>query len=329
MKINKKQTRKQLVINLVKIIISTALIVWLLHRIGIQTIVRQLATADPMFILAGVLTFAVSNIIGSIQWFLILRARDVKLSVWQAISYYHVGLFFNNFLIGYVGGDAFRIYDVNRSSGDFTSAMSTVILDRFVGFFSLTSLAMIVSLFTIRDFTSLSAIYIIGAVLFAWILALVILFNERVAMGLGRFFRPFFPKFVREKSSAVYYALNEFRGFKRSLRNVFILSFTVQALRILVHYWAALSVGVSTSVWMFFVFVPIIALMASLPISVGGIGVREQSGVTLFSSLGIAAPQVVAFEFLAYLIGIIATLPGGFLFAFRRERLSQHKEAEL
>ena len=66
-------------------------------------------------------------------------------------------------------------------------------------------------------------------------------------------------------------------------------------------------------------FIPLVALFASLPISFGGIGVREQSGATLFSTVGLGASKVVTFEFLAYIIGIIATIPGGIIFALRRE----------
>jgi len=69
----------------------------------------------------------------------------------------------------------------------------------------------------------------------------------------------------------------------------------------------------------FIIFVPIIALVASLPISIGGIGVRESSGVALFSQVWTIQADIVAFEFFAYLIGVISTIPGGIIFMLRKE----------
>lgn len=263
--------------------------------------------------------FAVSNVLGAVQWYLLIRSQNVNLSLGHVISYYHVGLFFNNFLIGYIGGDAFRIYDVRRHSGDTTVAVSTVVFDRFVGFMMLTSIAMTVSLLWIRQLASLNTVYFIAIILVGWFFMLFLLFNENVGKRIGRVFRPLVPALLRDKIVAIYMALNRFRHHRAMLVKVLGISLIVQLLRVLVHYWAALSVGVSVSVFYFLIFVPIIALFASLPISFGGIGVREQSGVAVFSAIGVAASKVVTFEFLAYIIGILATLPGGLIFALRKE----------
>ena len=93
----------------------------------------------------------------------------------------------------------------------------------------------------------------------------------------------------------------------------------VQSLRILVHYTAARSIGVQVNLVYFVIFVPIIALLASLPISIGGIGIRESSGVALFSQVWPLQADIVAFEFFAFLIGIISTIPGGIIFMLRKE----------
>jgi len=267
-----------------------------------------------------------SNILGASQWYIILRARRVDITLLQAVSYYHVGLFFNNFLFGYVGGDAFRVYDINRKSGDMTSAMSTVILDRFVGFFMMTSMAMIAALFSIQELTTTKTVYFIAIILAIWMLGFVFIFNQRYAEGFANFFRPLLPQMIRENLRKIYMAMNEFRHNKRSLVQIFFISLLVQSLRIIVHYWAARAVGVNISLLYFFIFIPIIAMLASLPISVGGIGVREQAGVSLFSSLHILADKVIAFEFLAYIIGVVATIPGGIIFALRKN--SAHRRVD-
>lgn len=320
---------RQIILNILKILISGVLLVWLLHGIGVENILRQLRNANWVWIAVAVLVFGTSNILGAVQWYLLLRSQKVALSLGHAVSYYHVGLFFNNFLIGYVGGDALRIYDVTRFSGNSTTAVSSVVFDRFIGFFVLTSIAMIVSLFQIQHLTSFKAVYFIGFILVAWILILIFLFNDKAGRAVGRVFKPIVPGFISNKVHDIYTAINQFRHDRFMLAQVFGISIAVQTLRILVHYFAALSVGVNLSPVYFFMFIPLVALFASLPISFGGIGVREQSGVTLFSTLGLAASKVVTFEFLAYIVGIVATLPGGIVFALRREdrrQLARQKE---
>ncbi len=277
----------------------------------------------------AVLVFSLSNVLGAVQWFLLLRSQKVGMSLGHVVSYYHVGLFFNNFLIGYVGGDALRIYDVSRHAGNSTAAVSSVVFDRFIGFFVLTSIAMVVSLFQIHHLTSFKAVYVIGFILVVWILIFIFLFNEKAGIAVGRLFKPIVPFFISTKIHAIYVAINQFRHQHLVLVLILGISIIVQTLRILVHYIAALAVGVNVNPVFFFMFIPLVALFASLPISFGGIGVREQSGVTLFSTIGLAASKVVTFEFLAYIVGIIATIPGGLIFALRREhRKSVTKRTE-
>jgi uncharacterized protein (TIRG00374 family) len=310
---------RQSIANISKILFSIVLIGWLFHRIGIENIVFQLKAANWFWVLLATLTFTVSNFLGALQWFLLLRSQKVRCSFLHALSYYHVGLFFNNFLIGYIGGDALRIYDVARHAGDTTVAVSSVMFDRFIGFFTLTSIAMGVSIVGAQQLSSSATIYFIGVILVVWFMTLFLLFNENAGKAFGRFFKPMLPNIITEKIHNVYMATNQIRHHRLVLAQLVGISIIVQALRIVTHYYAALSVGVRANVLYFFIFIPIVALFASLPISFGGIGVREQSGVALFSTIGLTASKVVTFEFLAYIIGIVATIPGGVIFALRHE----------
>jgi uncharacterized protein (TIRG00374 family) len=314
-----KGRRIQFVIDLFKISISLTLVILLLSNIGLASIRREIANADWRYVLLACMTFIVSNIMGTVQWYLLMKSQNIAIPFKRALSFYHVGLFFNNFLIGYIGGDALRIYDVRRYSGDGAAAVTTVIFDRFIGFLTLTTIAMIVSLLWIGNLKSLNAVYAIAIVLFIWLAALFFLFNHQAGFWLGRLFRPMLPDWIVAKVEEIYRSINNLRHSRMLLAQVISISIFVQLLRILTHYWTAISIGAKTHVLYFFIFVPIIALLASLPISFGGVGVREQSGVALFTTIGLGASQIATFEFLAYLVGIFAALPGGLLFVLRKE----------
>lgn len=312
---------KKVTIPFIKIIISVALVAFLFARLGLRDIFSQFTTVNPWWIFWGIIAFSLSNILGSVQWFFLMRSRGIKLPLAKVVSYYYVGLFFNNFLIGYVGGDAIRIYDISKASGSSSDAISTVFFDRLVGFVMLTTLALIAALAWRNIFQSKTIILIIFLIFVSWVLSFIVLFNERFAKKIGWVFRFILPAKVNEKIREVYSSINSFKRDKKTICLVILISFVIQTLRILVHYFAALSVGLDAHIKYFFIFVPVIALLASLPISIGGIGIRESSGVALFSQVNSFQPEaIVAMEFLAYIIGLLSTIPGGLIFMLRKEK---------
>ncbi len=283
---------------------------------------RQFASANLFWLLAAMIIFSASNFLGSFQWFLLLRARGIKLPFFKVLSIYYVGLFFNNFLVSYIGGDAVRIYDIRKLSGDSSKAISTVVFDRFIGFVLLTSFALFGALFWQDMLQSQTVLLSVMLIFASWLFFFLILFNERFARKVGFLLKYFLPEKINVRLKEIYSNLNSFKDSKRTLICIFFISLCVQFLRIFVHYLAALSVGLHGQLKYFFIFIPIIALLVSLPISIGGIGIRESSGAVLFSKVPTFIPEmVVAMEFLAFLVGLISALPGGLLFILRKEKL--------
>jgi len=284
----------------------------------------QFASANLFWILAAMIVFSASNFLGSFQWFLLLKARGINLPFLKVLSFYYVGLFFNNFLLSYIGGDAVRIYDIRKLSGDSSKAISTVVFDRFIGFVLLTSFALFGALFWHDMLQSQTVLLSILLIFASWLLFFLILFNERFARKVGNLLTYFLPEKINVRLKGIYTNLNSFKDSKRTLIYIFFISLCIQFLRIFVHYLAALSIGLYGQLKYFFIFIPIIALLVSLPISIGGIGIRESSGAVLFSKVPNFLPEmVVAMEFIAFLVGLVSALPGGLLFMLRKEKLKE------
>jgi hypothetical protein len=85
---------------------------------------------------------------------------------------------------------------------------------------------------------------------------------------------------------------------------------------------AALMIGESPAFIYFVVFVPIVMFAALLPISIGGLGVREASLVVLFTRFDVmdSAPTFTV-AILVFISGLLSTLPGGWFYARQRKRL--------
>jgi uncharacterized protein (TIRG00374 family) len=302
-----------------KVLVSGLLVWFLLRQIGVGMIFRTLARAEPIWLWAGVILFTASHFVGSTQWNWLLRAEGIRLPWLKCLSIYFIGLFFNNFLVGGVGGDVFRMLDVRRMSGKGTSAVSAVFLDRLAGMLAMTGIAVVAIPFALSGGSYGPLLWISFAGLAAgWGFCLFFLFHKPFALVFIRLIQFLIPKRIETRAREVYGKINAFGRNRGLLLRVLGMSCVVQLFRIYTHYLLARALGAAFSPAIFFLIVPIVAVAASLPISVGGIGLREQTGAVLFGAVGMMRTQAVSMEFLVYLVAIVSSLPGGVVFVLRK-----------
>ncbi len=317
-----------------KFIISVGLIFLLFEQkdMSLKGILTEIKYSNQWWNLLGIVFFTASTILGAIQWQMLLKARNIVIPLPRAINFYYVGMFFNNFLPGYVAGDAFRIYDITKTSGNNSEAVSTVLLDRLVGFLVLTALALVSSLTWLCYQVESTSLFIIILVIFVgWLLILFILFNNTLARMLKNFLGHLLPKKLVNKLQEIYISLNSFKNHRKLLIQVFLLAIVTQGLRVLTHFTSARALGINEiHLFYFFIFIPMVALAVTIPVSIGGFGIREQTAVYLFGLPGVNGlpAQIMSMEFVAYLIGVVCSLPGGIIFIFR-QRYTENTEAIL
>ncbi len=311
----------------VKLIVSFGLLYFLVHKIGLRPVLIQLENAKISWLLLAIVVFTFSNLLGSLQWYLLLRYAGVQLHFFRVVQYYYIGLFFNNIFISNMGGDFFRLFYISKQANNSSAAVSTVFLDRFLGFTMLTFLAIMGGIYW-SGAGGLAQIWpILLVLMFTWVLVIFVLFNKK----LGTFFRFLLKWFVSEKILIklrdIYNLIYDFSRDKRLLAYLFSISFVIQLSRVFIHYFAGRAVGVEIGFVPFLIFIPIIALFASLPISVGGLGVREQTGVILFRRVGIPMAVTIPMEFLAYLLTVVCSLPGILFFVLIDKRRNQDEKS--
>ena len=293
---------------------------YLLRRIGIQQVTECLQSADAFWFMGAFVLFAVSLFIGSYQWWLLLCAEGIQISWRKTVSFYFVGLFFNNFLISGLGGDFFRIMDVKRYSKNGTGAVSTVFLDRFIGLIILSGMSVLaIPLIMVRGDIPFQLWIPLLLTSGGWILIVLFLFNKSFARPFNWFVRRIIPKRIAIKVGEVYQKIHQFKHHKVLCIRVVMLSIAVQSARIMTHYLLGRSLGIALSPIYYFLLIPIIAVVASLPVSMGGLGLREQSGVILFGIFGVHTLQAFSMEALAYLLSVVTSLPGGITFVVRKK----------
>ena len=102
------------------------------------------------------------------------------------------------------------------------------------------------------------------------------------------------------------------------LRRVGFVACGVQLCRVGVYFCVGIALGQDVAFIHYMIFIPLIAIVAAVPISFGGLGVRENMGALLFGRVGIEPAMALTLMFLGYLAGILASLIGGIAFVARR-----------
>jgi uncharacterized membrane protein YbhN (UPF0104 family) len=101
-----------------------------------------------------------------------------------------------------------------------------------------------------------------------------------------------------------------------------LLSFALQGLQIVIFLilGTGLEARLATSQYVFIV--PIVLVAASIPVTVGGLGVREAAAVTLFTAAGMSQEHAAAVSLLFIPVLVLSGLPGLWFFL----RMKEHKQ---
>jgi uncharacterized protein (TIRG00374 family) len=303
-----------------KVVLSLGLMAFFVKRISFDDLAAALRAAEPAGLALAAALLVASNVLGSLQWGRLLRAVGIRIPFWKVCAYYHVGLFFNNFLPANIGGDIARVFDASRHAETKTAAVSTVLMDRLVGTVALAGLALVTTLPAIDRF-HLSLVYLMVVAFFAVSVLLVwTVFHPALLPALERVLSRFGLGALKPHLDDLAERLQGFRGQKGLFARLFGLALVVQVARIGVHVLVARALGLHVELAYFFLFVPLLAVIVSLPISLNGIGVREGAGILLFGLVGVDRAHAFSLQFTTYLVAVAVSLLGGLVFVVRIPR---------
>ena len=116
-----------------KLLVTGGLVYLLVRHLDMEALGAAFISVTPSVYVLAVACFVLSNFLGAVQWFLLLRAQNLNVSFLQALVLYHVGVFFNNVLPGNIGGDAMRIYDIRRLTGESSGGLAAPVVGRVDG----------------------------------------------------------------------------------------------------------------------------------------------------------------------------------------------------
>ncbi len=300
-----------------KMLLSALLMAYLFSRLPSHVLRNTLREADPNGLALAALVMLFSNLLGSFQWSRLLAAAEIRIPYWKVCAYYHVGLFFNNFLPANIGGDFARVVDASRYGNTRAAALSTVLMDRLISLMALAGVALVTTLPAINRF-HLSLVYLALVGFFFLIVGLVwALFHPAVLPAFERVFARVGLGGLKPHLDDLAARLKEFRDRRGLLVRLLAIAIVVQVARIGVHVTVARALGLRVPLPYFFLFVPLLAVIVSLPISLNGIGVREGAGIVLFGLVGLDRAHAFSLQFTTFLVAVAVSLLGGLVFLVR------------
>jgi uncharacterized protein (TIRG00374 family) len=300
--LEERKKKRNRILNLLKVVISLGGLAIVLSKVDLEQVFQLMKEINWLLFLAALLLFLSGSLVRAYRWGALVWALNVRVSWWRLVGLYFVGAFFNLFLLTGVGGDAVKMYELSRDDQKAAAAISSVLVDRFLGLFVLFAMALLALIVGYRLVTP--QVRILIAVVFVGSLIGVALLLQRtwieswgrrlrVDRLLGRI------KILRELYESIY-----LYGTAALLRAT-AASVAWNLILILGYYLLGLAVGIDLSLWYYFLFIPIISALLMIP-SVGGLGIREGGTVLLFSQVGVEEHQALVLA-LAWDITMLVT----------------------
>jgi glycosyltransferase 2 family protein len=303
---------KRLALVAIKAIVSIGLIAVLATRLDYARVPSYWHVLDGIWILGALgILFLEMCLLAGIRLKLMLASIDARRPLTTTAQIALCGFFFEQVTIGFVGGDAIRLWLLRRTHVPFGRAIQALLLDRACGFASLVllSLAGVQALLPLVEESVREVITVtLGAFVAAGFLGIAVI------VVLTKVLPP-------TKLSAYWqrFGLSEHPLSMATLAIVFILAVATQLLNVLVFWMLGQSLGLPTALQQWFIVAPTVLLVSMLPISIGGWGVREGAMVVALHGFGISAEDALLPSVLFGLCAVIATLPGGILWVINKE----------
>jgi uncharacterized membrane protein YbhN (UPF0104 family) len=266
----------------VKAAISLALLYVAVGRVNPSMLGERLSQIELAWLIAAIAVLALQALLVALRWREIAMACGAAIPVVRTFKFTLIAGLFNQTLPSTVGGDAARIWLMAREGAGWAKATYSVLIDRAAGVLLLAALVLAClpwSFDLIRDPVGRAALLVIG-------LACVVGPAVFVALGVRRW--PLLERFrvTRHVAEAARVAGGLVRA-PRAGGLVALLSLVIHLMTIAAAWLSAKSVAAPFDFLHALLLIPPILLIATIPISIAGWGVRESAMVMAFAYAGL------------------------------------------
>lgn len=316
-------------IALAKAAVTLLLFLYIFRKVDFHQFGSILRNARLDVLTAGFLVLWLGHYICIYRWRMLMRPLMPVLSIANLFGIYCIGLFFNLTFPTVVGGDVVKMYYAGKPSKSYAQSFAATFLDRDAGMLAMMIIACVVILFYPMDVPGIPVAFIIWGTSALFILGNVAIFAPYLHRLLTDFLRRLHLNRLAHKTDTISNVFLIMGKHRYVLLLSLLISLINQLMVASVTWILALGLRIKLPMYYFLVFVPVITLISMIPISLNGMGLREYAFMSLFGAVGISMASCIALGLLSSIIMILASIPGGVVYIFFRNRSDMSQLATL
>jgi hypothetical protein len=281
--------------------VSLMLLTVLLQKVDFQEMANDLGrlTVAPT---ALIFSLAMAQVVlTSLRWHLLLKSARIHLPFRFVTEVNVISILANTVLINVIGGIVAKVALLAGRKVTTHVTLATLILERVLILVVLVAMA-VVGLWLLPISISLADVPYIAAVPVTLALLLMAI-AIRESKSLKKILQPLWLygcKVIAEISNGA--------RSRWAISNSLLLTIANQLLMVGMGVSIAFALGIAVPLLDIALLLPAVVLLASLPISVAGLGVREVSLVYVLSLYGVSAEQAMLFSILILFFSICAAV---------------------
>jgi glycosyltransferase 2 family protein len=314
---------RRLLLTLLRLILTAAMLAWIIRGVDTQQIGGVLARANPAWLALGAGVNLLSVVLASWRWQRVLAGLGVLKRLPQVTRLVLVGTFFNMFLPSSVGGDVMKMVLIAPDTARREVAVSSVLMDRVIGLAVTIGVGLVAVLLLPRVWAEPAVIATLALAVAAFCAGMVTIFNRGLIDLAGRIA----PRRIWERAGPILLRLHEslmvIGRSPRILLETAGISVLRQVAICLSVYFAGLGFGLGLPPLAYFATVPIAVAITALPVAINGLGLQDNALIFLLAGVGLGAAEALSLSIFLHLLRNTVGLLGGLLFALTRGRASR------
>lgn len=280
---------------LLKTSVSLGLIAIVLWKLDVASAWEKARHISGVLMLSVVLMFVLQTVIAAWRWWVILRHHQLGIRPSSAVRICFIGAFFNQLLPSSIGGDVARAWYVYRSGRGRGISAITVLSDRIYGMLTLVGLAILAFPVLVHFAVAREALAVVGILIVGASSALMAAFwLDRLPGWMQRWSAIRHLGTLSEATRAV-------TADRRAIAPLLGLSVLIHGITAAAILLLLGAIAQQFSLALCAALIPVIMLMAMMPISIAGWGVRES---TMIYGLGLAKVAPEAALIVSILVGL-------------------------
>lgn len=315
---------KRLFVLLLKLAVTGGLLYWLLSSISLAELHKALVPLQARHIAAAFALQSAALVLSCLRWWILLRHVSGPISLAKAIPSFYLGVFFNHVMPTTVGGDAVRVLHMRRHVANTKALVGSTIMDRITGVMGV----LVMGTAAVMAFPAVSERPGLKTALLASLIILLGVLPLLASAPFTRLVNRLTLRFQHAKKRRWLLELaglcQSYAGAKRQLAAAFLFTLSLQTLTVLVYSTLGNAIGIPLSLPGYFVSISLVFLAGALPISLGGLGIREGVLVGLLVALGVDPQLAISLSLLYLFVYLSASLPGGLVILFSGKTGTNH-----